>query len=90
MLKLFFCDVYCLLDPRSTISYVTPFMAVYFDFGLEFISDPFSMSMSILVGDSVIAKRVYRVCMVSFSDRETLMDLIELDMVDFDIILGMG
>ena len=48
---------------------------------LFFVSTP--------IGDSVIAKRVYRGCVVSISSREALVDLIELDMVDFDVILGM-
>ncbi|KAF3629454.1 ALBINO3-like protein 1, chloroplastic [Capsicum annuum] len=37
-------------------------------------------------GDSVIAKRVYRRCVVSVGGRQTLVDLFKLDMVDFDII----
>mgnify|MGYP003624051582 CR=1 FL=1 len=41
------------------------------------------------VGDSVVAKRVYRKCPISLSHRVTLVDLVELDMLDFDVILGM-
>lgn len=58
MLKLFSHDMYYLLGPSSSLSYVTLFVAVYFNFGLECVSDPFSAST--LVNDSVIAKRVYR------------------------------
>jgi len=41
------------------------------------------------VGDSIVAKRVYRGCPISFPNRVTLVDLVELDMLDFDVILGM-
>ncbi|KAH0652607.1 hypothetical protein KY289_030285 [Solanum tuberosum] len=41
------------------------------------------------VGDSVVAKRVYRKCLISLSHRVTLVDLVELDMLDFDVSLGM-
>lgn len=62
-------------------------MAVHFGFGPECIPDSFSVSTS--VGDSVVAKRVYRGCLVSVGGREALVDLIEFDMIDFDVILGM-
>lgn len=41
------------------------------------------------VGDFVVAKRVYRRCHDSLSHRVTLIDWLELDMIDFDFILGM-
>ena len=45
--------------------------------------------MSTPVGQSVIAKRVYRNCPIIFPNRFCFVDLVELDMLDFDIILGM-
>ncbi|KAH0644892.1 hypothetical protein KY284_032776 [Solanum tuberosum] len=45
--------------------------------------------VSTLVGDFIVAKRVYRKCPISSSRRVTLVDLVELDMLDFDVILGM-
>lgn len=62
-------------------------MDVCFGLGPECIPDPFSIST--LVGDFVVSWRVYRGFVVSVAGRETLVDLIELDMVDFDVILGM-
>lgn len=44
MLKLFSGDIYYLLDSRSTLSYVTPNVAIHFGFDPECIPDPFSMS----------------------------------------------
>ena len=38
------------------------------------------------VGDSVVAKRVYRNCPIMLPNRVTHVELVELDMVDFDVI----
>ncbi|XP_070007293.1 uncharacterized protein [Nicotiana sylvestris] len=65
-------------DPGSTLSYVTPFVASKFGIELELIK-PFEVSTPI--GDPMIARRVCRDC--------TVVDLIELDMVEFDVIMGM-
>ena len=46
-------------------------------------------SISTSVDNFVIAKIVYRRCVVSIGSKETVVDLFELDMVDFDVILGM-
>lgn len=60
-------------------------MAVYFGFGSESIFYPFSIST--LVGDFIVDRMVYRGYVVSICGRETLVDLIELDMLNFDMIL---
>ena len=41
------------------------------------------------VVDFVIVEKVYRSCLVNFVGRNTHVDLIILEMVDFDVILGM-
>lgn len=41
------------------------------------------------VGDSVMARRVSRSFPISFSNRVTWVDLVEIDIADFDVILGM-
>lgn len=87
MVKLFTHDTYYLLDPGSTLSYVTPYMANYFGFDHECILDPFSIST--LVGDCIMARKVYRGCVMLVHGRETLVDLIELDLVEFNMILKM-
>jgi len=58
-----------------------------FDVLRDMLVDPFSVST--LVGDSIVAKRVYKKCPISLSHRVTLVDLIKLDMLDFDVILDM-
>ncbi|XP_070054205.1 uncharacterized protein [Nicotiana tomentosiformis] len=40
------------------------------------------------VGDSIIVDRVYRSCVISIGSLKTSVDLLLLDMVDFDVILG--
>ncbi|XP_070034529.1 uncharacterized protein [Nicotiana tomentosiformis] len=41
------------------------------------------------VGDSIVVDRVHRLCVVTIRSLETSVDLLLLDMVDFDVILGM-
>ena len=45
-------------------------------------------SVTTPVGDSVVAKRVYKSCPILLSNRVTLVDLVELGMLKFYVILG--
>ncbi|WMV24317.1 hypothetical protein MTR67_017702 [Solanum verrucosum] len=69
-------------DQESSPDIVT---VMRYDVLPEVLIEPFSISTR--VGDSLVAKRVYRRCPVSLSYRVTLIDLVELDMIDFDVIL---
>ncbi|XP_070004651.1 uncharacterized protein [Nicotiana sylvestris] len=80
-------DVYALIYPSSTLSYVTPYVAMKFGIEPDQLHEPFSTSTS--VGESITATRVYRGCVVMVRGRETMVDLIELGMVNFDVIKGM-
>ena len=80
-------DAYALIDPGSTLSYITPFVARKFGIVPEILSDPFAVSTP--VGESIIARRVYRGCTVTICSRQTSADLVELEMMDFDAIMGM-
>ncbi|XP_075095735.1 uncharacterized protein LOC142173828 [Nicotiana tabacum] len=53
----------------------------------EQLLEPFFVSTPI--GDSVIASRVYKGCRIVVQVRETTTDLIELEMIEFDAIMGM-
>lgn len=66
---------------------MTSYMAVHFGFILESISKPFFVSTS--VGDIIASRKVNSGCVVSTFHRETFVDLIEFEMVEFYIILGM-
>jgi len=87
MLKVFQYDVYALLDSGATLSFVTPYVAMRFDIIPDILLETFSISTP--VGDLVVAKRVFRRCPIFLSHRVTLVDLVELDMLDFDVILVM-
>ncbi|XP_070045370.1 uncharacterized protein [Nicotiana tomentosiformis] len=79
-------DVYAFIDPGSTLSYVTPYVAM--KFGIEpKLYESFSVSTS--NGESIMAVRVYRDCVVMVRCRKTMVDLIELGKVNFDVIIGM-
>ena len=86
-LRVFDLDVYALFDPGVTLSFVTPYITVKFDVSPEILSEPFSVSTP--VGYPVIARQVYKNCPVTVSLKATSTDLVELEMVEFDIILDM-
>ncbi|KAH0720138.1 hypothetical protein KY284_005168 [Solanum tuberosum] len=85
MIQVFNFNVYALLDPGASLSFVTSHVTMNFDVQLEQLSGPFSVST--LVGESIRAERVYRDCSISINHKSTMADLVELDMVDFDGIL---
>ncbi|KAH0727836.1 hypothetical protein KY290_003558 [Solanum tuberosum] len=87
MLQVFSIDVYALLDSGATLSFVTPFVAMKFEILSDVLEEPFSVCTP--VSDSVVAKRVYRSCPISLSHKVTLVDLVEIDMLDYDVLLGM-
>ncbi|WMV37992.1 hypothetical protein MTR67_031377 [Solanum verrucosum] len=74
-------------DSGATLSFMSPFIAVQFSVSPETLSEPFLVSTPI--GDPVLARRVYKNCPVTVSQKVTSVDRVELEMVDFDIILGM-
>ncbi|XP_070017561.1 uncharacterized protein [Nicotiana sylvestris] len=76
-----------LFDPGSTYSYVSSYFAPYLGTSRETLSSPVYVSTP--VGDSLVVDHVYRSCLVTIRGFETRADLLLLDMVDFDIILGM-
>ncbi|XP_069145635.1 uncharacterized protein [Solanum lycopersicum] len=86
MIRVFDLTVYALLEPGVSLSFVTPYVAMNFEIILEKHSKPFSVSTP--VGESILEERLYRDCYVSVSHKSAISDLIELDMVDFDLILS--
>ncbi|XP_070045314.1 uncharacterized protein [Nicotiana tomentosiformis] len=78
---------YALIDPGSTLSYVTPYVAKVFAIEPEQLHEIFSVSAP--VGESIMATRVYRDYLVTARGRDTMVDLIELEMGDFYVIMGM-
>ncbi|XP_069145969.1 uncharacterized protein [Solanum lycopersicum] len=87
MLQAFPINACVVLDPGATLCFVTSLVARKFDVIPDVLIEPFPVCT--LMGDSVVAKRVYRKCPVMLPNRVTLADLVENDMFDFDIILGL-
>ncbi|XP_070032780.1 uncharacterized protein [Nicotiana tomentosiformis] len=80
-------DVYALIYPEFSLSYVTPYVATSFGIESEQLHEPFSVSTP--VGQSIMAVKIYRDCVVTVRDQDTMDDLIELGMIDFDVVMGM-
>ena len=80
-------DACVLYDPGSTHSYVS------ISFASRFGKDPKLLDQSFYVatpiGDSLLVKHVYKSCVVIIADKETLADLIVLEPLELDVILGM-
>ncbi|XP_070036688.1 uncharacterized protein [Nicotiana tomentosiformis] len=87
MLTIFSHDAYTLIDLRSTLSCIASFVAGKFGIVPEILSDHFAVSTPI--GELIIARRVYRGITVTVSSRQISADLVELEMLDFDAIMGM-
>ena len=63
-------NVYSLLDPGATLSFVTPLVAMKFYILPSILDDPFLVLTQ--VGDSVVVNRVYKRFTISWPNRVTL------------------
>ncbi|XP_070048998.1 uncharacterized protein [Nicotiana tomentosiformis] len=80
-------DASVLFDPGYTYSYVSSLFSHFLDIPHEFLGT--HVYVSTPVGNSAIVDRVYRSCVVTLCGYETRADLLLLDMIDFEVILGM-
>ncbi|XP_070013057.1 uncharacterized protein [Nicotiana sylvestris] len=78
-------NAYVIMDSSSTFSYVTPYFAINLGLEPEQLSEPFLVSTP--VGELVKVTTVNRGCIVLVQGRNTKADLIELEIVDFDVIM---
>ncbi|XP_070013513.1 uncharacterized protein [Nicotiana sylvestris] len=76
-----------LFDLFSTYSYVSSYFASYVVVSSVSLSAP--MYVSTPVGDAIVVYCVYCSCVVTIGSLETSVNPLLLDMVDFDVILGM-
>ncbi|WMV09239.1 hypothetical protein MTR67_002624 [Solanum verrucosum] len=74
-------------ENRASLSFVTPYIAMRFDILPKQLLEPFTVSTH--VGESILAEKVYRDYANSINHKDTMVDLVELDMVDFDVLIGM-
>ncbi|XP_070054363.1 uncharacterized protein [Nicotiana tomentosiformis] len=86
---LFICsfDALPLIDSGSTHSYVSLYFSLRFSRYLELLNDPFLVATP--VRESLLAEYMYRACQIRVNGRDTIADLIVLDIIDFDMLLGM-
>ena len=87
MLNVFSINVYALFYIGATLSFVTRPVAKKFDTLPDIFYEPFIVSTP--VGESVVPKNMYRNCTIMLPNRVSYVELVELDMFDFDVILGM-
>lgn len=87
MIKIFDFNAYVLLDPGANLSFVTPLLVIKFSLSPKIFREPFSVYT--LVGEFVVAHGVYRGCPIFMLHKVFSCDLIELEIFDFDVILGM-
>ncbi|XP_070031770.1 uncharacterized protein [Nicotiana tomentosiformis] len=80
-------DASILFDLGSTYSSVSSYLASYLIVPHDSLSA--LVYVSIPVGDAIVVDRVYRSCVVTIWSLEIRVDLLLLEIVDFDVILGM-
>ena len=81
------CMTSVLFDHGSTFSYVSSSFPTGLDLYCDLLDMPIRVSTP--VDESVIVEKVYRSFLVTFVGSNTFVDLIILEMVYFDVILGM-
>ncbi|XP_070046516.1 uncharacterized protein [Nicotiana tomentosiformis] len=74
-------------DPGSTLSYITPFFAGKRGKEPELLRRPFEVSTP--VGKFMVVRRVYRGCDLMIHHRHTLVDLNEIEIIEFEAIMAM-
>lgn len=86
-LQVFHLYVYALLDPGVSLSFVNSIYSRQSRSSPITLAEPFSVSTP--VGVSIVARQVYKSYLVTISQKVTSVELMELEMTDFDVILGM-
>ncbi|XP_070045204.1 uncharacterized protein [Nicotiana tomentosiformis] len=80
-------DASVLFDRSSTYSYMSSYFASCLDMTCDFLVTPIYVSTPIR--DSIVIDHVYHSCVVTIGGYERTVDLLFLNIVDFDVILGM-
>ena len=87
ILTIFYREAYILINPGSTHSFISRTFAMHADREMR----PLYCTLVVvtLVGNSLLAKNVFRDCAVKAGNKDMVVDLILLDIHDFDDILDM-
>ena len=75
------------MDPSLTYLFVSVSFAALL--GMPIANMDFDLIIATHVGDSVMTSKMLKDCLVMIGYREMLIDLVFLDLQDFDVILGM-
>ena len=86
-IQVFDRDAYVLIDPGATHSFISAKFIAQVNIEIQPIDC--SMVVSLPIGDSLIADRVYIGCRVIIEGHEFRANLVLLNIQDFDVILGM-
>ncbi|XP_072980902.1 uncharacterized protein [Typha angustifolia] len=86
-LNLFSHTARVLFDPGATHSFISNSFACHADILMEPLED--ILLIATPVGETVVIDSAYKSCTISFGDREFKVDLLPLELIDFDVILGM-
>ncbi|XP_072962655.1 uncharacterized protein [Typha angustifolia] len=86
-LNLFSHTARVLFDLGATHSFISSSFACHADMLMEPLED--ILLIATPVGETVVIDSAYKSCTVSFGDREFIVDLLPLELTDFDVILGM-
>ena len=87
ILQVFSIDVYALLDTVAILSCFSSLISRKFDILPDILNQTFMVTTP--VGELVVAKRVYGNFPIMFPNRVTHVELVKLDMFDFDVLLRM-
>ena len=87
MLQVFSINVYTLIYPASTFSFVTPLVARKFNVLPDVLIQ--IVSVTTTMGEFVVARRVFRSYPISLSKRLIWIDFVELHTFHFDVIYRM-
>ncbi|XP_022889124.1 uncharacterized protein LOC111404565 [Olea europaea var. sylvestris] len=87
MLSIFGRNIRSLIDSGAALSFISHTLASY----ANQMSEPLDNELVVmtLVGDSLLANRVYKDCGIRVNNHELKADLIPLDIHEFNVILGM-
>ena len=81
------CNAHALIDPRSTHFYMSSYFSLRYGRQPEILNHHFLVYTP--VGNSLFVKYEHRDCYIRVEGRDTQAKLIVLDMIDFDVLMGM-
>ena len=89
MLKVFSINLYALLDPGATLLFGTRLVEKKFDTLPDIVHEPLIESTP--MGESLVAKKVYRNCPIMLSNGVSYVELVELNsliFISFSVWIG--